>query len=112
MTTAIAWWLVDVASRLLEPNEREVVRGDLAEAGDGAWRGLADVLGLVMLRRATLPRPSLTPLGLALLGSLLLVGILTFREPEPCPMSTSTGKVVASKVVTTTTGGTTAWRMK
>lgn len=94
---SITWWLVDVASRFLEPDEREAVRGDLAEAGDSAWRGLTDILGLVVLRQteAGLWRPWLTPIGLALIGSLLLVGILTIRQPDACPTTNPSASVSA-----------------
>lgn len=75
--TGIGWPLVDVVSRLLERDEREAVRGDLAETGVGAWRGLLDVLGLVVRREAAVWnswRPWLAAFGLALPGSLLLMG--------------------------------------
>ena len=71
------WWLVDVVARLLERDEREAVQGDLAEAGEGAWEGLFAVLGLVVRRQAMAWknwRPWLAAFGLALPGSLLLMG--------------------------------------
>ena len=46
------WWLADVASQLLEPHERDAVRGDLAECGAGGWRASREVLGLVARRQA------------------------------------------------------------
>ena len=76
--TAIGWSLVDAASRLLERPEREVVLGDLYEAGMGAWKGLLDVLGLVVRRQAALWqswRPWLAGFGLALPASFLLMGV-------------------------------------
>ena len=36
--TAVAWPLVELASRLLEPDEREAVLGDLLEAEETAWQ--------------------------------------------------------------------------
>jgi hypothetical protein len=75
--TEMAWSLVDVVSRLLEREEREAVQGDLAEAGENAWQGLWDVLGLVIRRQALLWknwRPWLAAFGLALPGSFLLMG--------------------------------------
>ena len=30
----ICWWLADIASRMLEPGERDVVLGDFAESGE------------------------------------------------------------------------------
>jgi hypothetical protein len=52
--TRICWWLVDRLARVLEPNEREAVRGDFAESGESAVRALLDVLGLVVRRQAAL----------------------------------------------------------
>jgi hypothetical protein len=46
------WWLADAASQLLEPHERDAVRGDLAECRVGGWRALCEVLGLVARRQA------------------------------------------------------------
>jgi hypothetical protein len=76
--TGIGWPLVDVVSQLLERDEREVLRGDLTEARESAWQGLLDVLDLVIRREAALWknwRPWLTAFGLALPGSLLLMGV-------------------------------------
>jgi hypothetical protein len=76
--TAIGWWLVDAASRLLERPEREVVLGDLCEADGNAGKGLLDVLGLVVRRHAALWRnwrPWLAGFGLALPASFLLMGV-------------------------------------
>jgi len=50
--TRICWWLADKFSRLLEPAEREAVRGDFAELGDSSARVLREVLGLVIRRQA------------------------------------------------------------
>ncbi len=75
--TRVDWSLVESAARLLERDEREAVMGDLVEAGVGAWRGLVDVAGLVVRRQAELWmswRPWLAAFGLALPGSLLLMG--------------------------------------
>ena len=38
------WWLVDIVSQGLEPDERDAVRGDLAECGEtgGQALGAAD----------------------------------------------------------------------
>lgn len=44
-------WLVSVVSGALEPAEREVVCGDLAESGESGLRALRQVLGLVVRRR-------------------------------------------------------------
>jgi hypothetical protein len=52
--TRIGWTLADLASQLLEPHERETVRGDLAECRIGGWRALGEVLDLVLRRQAAL----------------------------------------------------------
>lgn len=76
--TSPHWPLVELAAQLLERREREAVLGDLLETGEGAWQGLLDVLGLV-IRRQLLHwknwRPWMAAFGLALPGSLLLMGI-------------------------------------
>jgi hypothetical protein len=51
--TRICWWLVDELERLLEPEEREAVRGDVAESGETGRQALCDVLGLIVRRQAT-----------------------------------------------------------
>jgi hypothetical protein len=48
------WPLADLASRLLEPHEREAVRGDLVEAGATGTQALLQILGLVARRQAAL----------------------------------------------------------
>ena len=75
--TAAGWWCVEAAAELLEPREREVVLGDLAEAGDGLWPGLAGVGGLAVRRQLAAWanwRPWLAGFGLAWPGSLFLMG--------------------------------------
>ncbi|HEY6412685.1 MAG TPA: hypothetical protein VIX42_03305 [Edaphobacter sp.] len=75
--TRVDWSLVETAAQLLERDEREAVLGDLIEAGEDAWRGLADVAGLVVRRQAGLWkswRPWLVAFGLALPGSLSMMG--------------------------------------
>ena len=68
-------WLLEMVSRALDPDEREVVSGDLAESGEAGGQALRDVLGLVVRRQAALWndwRPWLALLGLAApLGMLL-----------------------------------------
>jgi hypothetical protein len=71
------WSLVEAAAQLLERDEREAVLGDLREAGENAWRGWVDVVGLIVRRQAGLWknwRPWVAAFGLALPGSLLLMG--------------------------------------
>jgi len=70
--------IVGFVSRLLGPDEREAVLGDLTEAGESGWRALSDVLGLVARREAaqwTSWQPWLAALGLALPASFLLMGL-------------------------------------
>jgi hypothetical protein len=76
--------LVDLVSRLLQPEEREVVQGDLLEGGESAWQSLLGVVGLVIRREAALWRnwrPWLAAFGLALPSSFLLMG---FSLSKPC----------------------------
>jgi hypothetical protein len=54
MITRICWWLVDALSQRLEPDEREAVRGDLAESGWTGSRALAEVFGLLVRRQAAM----------------------------------------------------------
>jgi hypothetical protein len=71
------WWWVDIVSRMLDPGEREAVRGDLAESGETGSQALRGVLGLVLRRQAVLWthwRPWLTLVGLVVpLGMLLSI---------------------------------------
>lgn len=69
-----SWWLVGKLSRLLEPDERDAVRGDFAEAGVSGGRALRDLLGLVVRRQAALWK-DLRP-WLALVGLVAPVGYL------------------------------------
>lgn len=50
----ICWRLVDVVSRMLGPDERDAVRGDLAESGETAGQALCGLLGLVVHRQVAL----------------------------------------------------------
>jgi hypothetical protein len=72
-----SWFLVESAAQLLRADERETVLGDLAEAGDGSWRGIAGIAGLALRRQAE-PwrgwRPWVAGFGLALPWSFLLMG--------------------------------------
>jgi hypothetical protein len=52
----ICWWLVDALSRMLEPDERDVVLGDFTESDESGGRALRGVLGLVVRRQAALWR--------------------------------------------------------
>ena len=71
------WRLVEWVAQFLEPDEREVVLGDLAEGREVGFRGLMDVLGLVLHRQVARWewRAALVGAGLSFGGSLLLMGI-------------------------------------
>ncbi len=73
--TRVGWWAVNAVSRMLEPDEREAVRGDLAESGEAAGWALAGVVGLVFRRQISFWkdwRPWLALVGLVLPLGLLL----------------------------------------
>lgn len=48
--TRICSWLVEFLSRTLDPDERDAVRGDLAEAGETGGQTVRDLFGLVARR--------------------------------------------------------------
>jgi hypothetical protein len=76
-THGTQWSLVEAAALLLPPQEREVVLGDLAEAGRRSWRGVLDVLGLLVRRQVNAWRewrPWAAAFGLAMPGSFFLMG--------------------------------------
>lgn len=77
MIRNLGGWLVDVLSGLLDSDERDVVRGDLAECGTAGSQALHDVLGLVARRQLdqwTHSRTWLTLVGLIVpLGMVLSV---------------------------------------
>jgi hypothetical protein len=75
--TSLGWSFVEITSHLLERDEREVVLGDLMERGESAWQAALDVLGLLVRRQLDIWkswRPWLAAFGLALPGSMLLMG--------------------------------------
>ena len=51
--TKICWWLVDLLFRMLEPGERDVVRGDFTESGETAGQALRDLFGLVYTKASS-----------------------------------------------------------
>jgi hypothetical protein len=62
---------------MLGRDEREAVLGDLIEAGEGAWRAMLAVLGLVLRRKAEVWktwRPWIAAFGLSMPCSFLLMG--------------------------------------
>jgi hypothetical protein len=50
--SSFSCWLADRMSLLLPADERDVVRGDLAESGEGGGEALVQVLGLAARRQA------------------------------------------------------------
>jgi hypothetical protein len=75
----ICWRLVDILSGMLDTDERQAVRGDLAESGENIVRAMGDVLGLVARRQIGLWtewQPWLALLGVACLAGLPLSRIL------------------------------------
>jgi hypothetical protein len=71
-----AWPLLELGTRLLDPEEREVVLGDLVETHETTWRGLLDVFGLVVRRQGGLwrdLRPWVAGFAVALPSSYLLM---------------------------------------
>jgi hypothetical protein len=71
----VCWWIVDILSRTLESDERDAVRGDLAETGATGGQAMRDVLGLVVRRQAALWKdwhPWLALVGLVGIAAALL----------------------------------------
>jgi hypothetical protein len=69
--------LLEMAARMLAREDREVVLGDLTEAGASAAQGVLEISGLVLRREAALWcdwRPWLAAFGLALPGTPSLQG--------------------------------------
>jgi hypothetical protein len=50
--SSFCWWLADRVSLLLSMDERDAVRGDLAESGEDGREALRELLGLVARRQA------------------------------------------------------------
>lgn len=48
--SGFSWWLAERLSLLLDPAERDAVRGDLAESGEGGIAALGGMAGLVARR--------------------------------------------------------------
>lgn len=72
----ITWPLIELFSKLLEQDEREVVLGDLLETNESAWRRFLDVFGLIFRRQGDLwknPRPWFAGYIVTLPGSYLLM---------------------------------------
>jgi hypothetical protein len=56
MMTRVCWQLVEILSLMLHSDERQAVRGDLAESGETGSQALSDVLGLAFRRQAAVVR--------------------------------------------------------
>jgi hypothetical protein len=73
-------WFVRLLARGLEPGEREIVLGDLAERGSSGARAVFDVLGLVVRRQLliwTSWRPWLALVGIVGVAGFYLSSMLT-----------------------------------
>jgi hypothetical protein len=72
------WALVEYFARVLPPEVREPVLGDMLEADESAWQALRGLCGLFLLRQADLWRnwrPWLAGFGVALPSSFMLMGV-------------------------------------
>jgi len=75
----LGWGLLSVVARALEPAERDVVLGDLAESGEGVGAAMRDLLGLIVRRQVGLWlswRPWLALFGVSCLAGLSLSRIV------------------------------------
>ena len=85
MMTRICWRLVDILSRMLDADERQAVRGDLAESRECIGMALRDVLGLIVRRQIGLWtewQPWLALLGVVVAAAAAIVGIIKFEFPS------------------------------
>jgi hypothetical protein len=76
--SGFAWPLLELTSRLLDRDEREVVLGDLLETNENFCRGLLDVFGLILRRQAAhwrRPGPWLAGLAVTIPSSYLLMTV-------------------------------------
>jgi len=77
MTSWPGWSVIEAASQLLPPQDREAVLGDLAETDESLRKMLAQLFGLAARRHLALWnswQPWLAAFGLALPASFLLMG--------------------------------------
>ena len=77
----VGWWLLSFLARALDPPERDVVLGDLAESGAGFGLAMRDLLGLIVRRQVglwTSWRPWLALFGVCGVAGLSLSS-LVFR---------------------------------
>jgi hypothetical protein len=80
LESVMARWM-SVACRTLEPAEREVVCGDLSEAGVNGWLALREVLSLVIRRRVLNLKFArcCVPIGVLTISATLLLTLLSMR---------------------------------
>src|SRR5262249_30629147 len=81
------WSLLGVLARALEPAERDVVLGDLAESGEGVGAAARHLLGLIVRRQAGLWlswRPWLALFGVSCLAGLSLSRIVFRLNVQLC----------------------------
>jgi hypothetical protein len=72
------WALVEYFARVLPPEVREPVLGDMVEANESAWQALQGLFGLVVLRQTEDWRswqPWFAGFGVALPSSFMLMGV-------------------------------------
>jgi hypothetical protein len=72
------WVFVEYFARVLPPELREPVVGDMLESNESAWQALRGLFGLVMLRQTEdwrSWRPWLAGFGVALPSSFMLMGV-------------------------------------
>jgi hypothetical protein len=75
----LGWWSLSVVAHALEPAERDVVLGDLAESGEGVGAAMRNLLGLIVRRQIGLWlfwRPWLALFGVSCLAGLSLSRIV------------------------------------
>jgi hypothetical protein len=74
----ICWWFVDIVSLMLEPDDRDAVRGDYEESGEPCGRALRGLVSLIIRRQLALWkewRPWLALVGLVGIVAVLLSAI-------------------------------------
>jgi hypothetical protein len=75
MMTQVSWRLIEALSRMLDADERQAVRGDLAESGVSVGAAVRDLLGLIVRRQVGLWtewRPWLAFFGVSVLAGVPL----------------------------------------
>ncbi len=82
--TKLSWQLVEGLSQLLDRDDCETVKGDIAEADLSCWQAMSDVFGLVV-RRQVAPWRNWRPVARCTRAwrawQLSADGILAFHQP-------------------------------